>query len=108
MFLQPDITQPRIAAQASVFSVHPGVPVTSLGADAYEDHLTRIEVSSTCRAEVATGLYRLGVSRAHIFPEPDAVSATIMWEVTGELDRLADDVIESQVIVSIQTDIETV
>jgi FRG domain len=31
LFLQPDITHPRIEAQASLFSVHLGVPVTRWG-----------------------------------------------------------------------------
>jgi hypothetical protein len=97
LFLQPDIMQPRIAAQASVFSVHPGVPVTMFGAEVYEDGLTRIQVPAECRTDIATGLYRLGISRANLFPEPDAVSATIVWEVTTELDRLADDVVRGAV-----------
>ena len=41
------------------------------------------------------GLYRLGVFHAHLFPERDAVSAAIVWEVTGELDGLADDVVKA-------------
>ncbi len=93
LFLQPDITQPRIAAQASVFSVHPGAPVTIYGEEVYSAGLTRIDIPQEYRLAVASGLYRLGVTRERLFPEPDAVAATIVWEVTSEMDRLADDVI---------------
>jgi len=93
LFLQPDITQPRIAAQASVFSVHPGSPVLRFGSEVYELGMERVEIPGEHRADMARGLYRLGVHRSNLFPEPDAVSATIMWEVTTEMDRLADDVL---------------
>ncbi len=96
LFLQPDITHPRIAAQASLFSVHPGVPVTRWGSEIYEDHLTRIEVPRDNRNEMLTALFRLGVIRSRLFPDPDAVSATILWEATGEIDRLADDVLQAR------------
>lgn len=93
LFLQPDLTHPRIAAQGSLFSVHPGVPVDRLGASVYEPNLRRIVIPADAVAPVATGLFRLGVTRAQLFPGPDSVAATVVWAVQGEVDRLADDVI---------------
>lgn len=59
----------------------------------YEPRLRRIVIPSDAVARVATGLFRLGVTRAQLFPGPDSVAATVVWAVQGEVDRLADDVI---------------
>jgi hypothetical protein len=93
LFLQPDLTHPRIAAQGSLFSVHPGVPVDRLGPEVYESSLRRIVIPGSSVAAVATGLFRLGVTKAQLFPGPDSVAATVLWAVQGGVDRLADEVL---------------
>jgi hypothetical protein len=93
LFLQPELTHPRIAAQGSLFSVHPGVPVDRIGAEAYQASLRRIVVPKHASVAVATGLYRLDVTRARLFLGPEAVATTLVWEVRGEVDRLSDKVL---------------
>ena len=93
MFLQPDATQPRIFAQSSVFSVHPGTPVTRFGSEVYEKDLVLFIIPKEDSPRIAIELYKLGVSRARLFPDPDAISSTLLWEVLNEIDRLADDVL---------------
>jgi hypothetical protein len=93
MFLQPELIHPRISAQGSLFSVHPGFPVDRLGSEVYDNGLHRIAVPPDAVAAVATGLYRLGITKSGLFPGPDAIAETLVWECRGEVDRLADDVI---------------
>jgi len=96
LFLQPDVTQPRIYSQSSVFSVHPGVPVTAHGSEVYEKEIFRIEIPKQASSRMARELYKLGIAKARLFPDPDAVSSTLLWEVLNEIDRLADDVLLTQ------------
>jgi type I restriction enzyme M protein len=95
LFLQPEVTHPRISAQGSLFSVHPGSPVDRLGSEVYERDLRRIVVPKDASTRIATGLYRLGITKALLFPGPDGVAATLRWAAAGEVDHLSDQVLES-------------
>ena len=95
LFLQPELTHPRISAQGSLFSVHPGSPVDRLGSEVYERDLRRIVVPKGASTDIATCLYRLGITKALLFPGPDAVAATLRWAAVGEVDRLPDQVLLS-------------
>lgn len=92
-FLQPDITDPRISAQSSLFSVHPGVPVTKNQSEVYSDGLIGIKIPTTCANDMLKSLAVLGINKATLFPGPDAIADHLIWEIHTSFDRVADDVI---------------
>jgi hypothetical protein len=85
LFLQPELTHPRVFAQGGLFSVHPGVPVDRRGAEFYEDQVSRIVIPVDALGVIRSALYRLGVTRASLFADADAVSKTIVWAARGEM-----------------------
>jgi hypothetical protein len=94
LFLQPDITHPRISAQQSQFSVHPGVPVTKNGAEVYSDKELKpsaIRIPAICSNDMLKSLAVLGINRETLFPGPDATADHLIWEVRSGVDRLSDD-----------------
>lgn len=105
-FLQPDVTHPRIFAQSSLFSVHPGMPVTSRGSEVYNEGSTRIKIPERHCLSVRKGLAKLGVNRIVLFPEPDAVSKNIVWEVRNRIDRLSDEVLRTDATKSARGDLQ--
>jgi hypothetical protein len=85
LFLQPELTHPRVFAQGSIFSVHPGRPVDRRGSEFYEEQVNRILIPADATLAILTSLYRFGVTQARLFPGPDAVAETAVWEARGEV-----------------------
>ena len=85
LFLQPELTHPRVYAQGSLFSVHPGRPVERRGSEFYEVQVNRIVIPVTEATSMLTSLYRFGITQARLFPGPDAVAETAVWEARGEV-----------------------
>ncbi len=85
LFLQPELTHPRVFAQGSLFSVHPGNPVDRRGSEFYEPQVNVITIPVEAVPGIRTSLYRFGITEARLFPGPDAVSDTIVWEARGEV-----------------------
>ena len=91
-FLQPELTNPRVYAQGSVFSVHPGNPVRE---GFLEQKVNRVLIETRTNAnneeedrvvtQIRTDLYRLGVTRAKLFADTDAVAKTVFLEYWWEL-----------------------
>ena len=96
LFLQPDLMHPRVLAQGSLFSVHPGVPVDRWDARFYEEQVRRIVIPKSAVREVIGSVYRFGFTRARLFQDPEAVSQTLVWEARGEMDRLPAEVVNPQ------------
>ena len=95
LFLQPDMTHPRISAQSSLFSVHPGVPVTKNHEEVYSDGLIGIKIPTGCASDMLKSLAVLGINKATLFPGPDAIADHLVWEVQACVDRVADDVMKA-------------
>lgn len=89
LFLQPELSDPRVFAQDSLFSVHPGNPVDRRGPDFYESKVSRVIIPESpdgkSALEIRTHLYRFGATQARLFRGPDGVAQTVFREFWEEL-----------------------
>jgi hypothetical protein len=84
-FLQPELTDPRVYAQGSLFSVHPKKPGYSQEVDFCEQKVSKIVIPGDKAREIWTHLHRFGVTDARLFPGPDGVSETLVSAARGEI-----------------------
>lgn len=90
-FLQPELTNARLAAQGSLLSVHPGRLDDKTRHSLYQDGLRLIvRIRPESSAEVALDLYRFGVTRASLFPGPEGVAYTLYLAADGEVAPLPE------------------
>jgi len=72
-FIPKHITR-RITAQVGVFTIHPKPTEHFASKD-----IDRLIISKGCRKELKQTLYRYGIHRASLFPDPDGLSTHIRW-----------------------------
>ena len=70
----PKYWNPRINAQAGLFTVHPNPlkPYTS-------SNITKVPISFGVRREIKKRLNRFGMHQAYLFPDLDGISHHIKW-----------------------------
>ncbi len=74
---RPRHLNPRIAAQAGVFTIHPSPQ------QAYEsDRVTKLIVDQKARSEILERLYRYGISWSSLFPGLDGLCKQLDWRYT--------------------------
>jgi FRG domain len=76
--LNPPAISERIVQQTGLFTVHPE-PEKPLDLPEIQKHV----IPKQCRREIKRTLFKLGFSRAALFPGLDGIAADLAWEETG-------------------------